>query len=57
VADVYILASPPPTLYVFPAQVHPATQVPFSGPAWQPIRLPRRREDDDETALAVLGAI
>lgn len=57
-ADVYVLASPAPTLYAYPSQLHPQSQqVALSGPVWRPTRTRQRRLDDDETVLAVLGAI
>ena len=56
-ADVYVLASPAPTLYVYPSQAHPASHAALSGPIWQPIRVKPRKRDDDETVLAVLGVI
>lgn len=38
-ADVYVLASPTPTLYVYPSAQHPATVGgPLLGPVFQPTR-------------------
>ena len=60
-ANVYTLASPSPTLYIYPSQIHPAApQVGSTAPLWQgaihSARIKRRRRDE-EIALAVLGAI
>ena len=55
-ADVYVLASPSPTLYIYPSQTHPQATI-FSGPVWQPVPARRRIGDDDETVLAVLGVL
>lgn len=57
---VYILAGAEPTLWAYPSQVHPAspsTGVPV--PGTRRFTYPPRLDHpyDDETALAVLGAI
>lgn len=60
-SDVYVLASPTPTLYAYPSALHPQAPTLGGGAPFQPYRpYPldlRPRLDDDETALAVLGAI
>lgn len=63
-ADVFILPSPTPTLYVYPSALHPTAPTTTSGvgfpfaytyPTQSPDDDKRRRRD--ETALAVLGAL
>lgn len=56
--NVYTLASPSPTLYAFPSQLHPAPPHIGAGGNFQRRQpAPRPHRDDDETALAVLGAL
>lgn len=56
-ADVYVLASPSPTLYVYPSTVHPTTGGPPLAPVFTPARAPRRLRDSGSHRyrLAVLG--
>jgi hypothetical protein len=61
VADVYVLASPAPTLYVYPSTVHPATTVsggPSLAPVYAPARTPRVMRDKGSRRyrLTILGA-
>lgn len=69
VADVYTLASPTPTLYVYPSALHPTPAAtpggtpprtfrpydPYPRLPWPKEQDSRRR--DDEAALTVLGAL
>lgn len=65
-ADVYILASPTPTLFIYPSALHPPVPpLPMFGgggrdrhpaPKFTPTPAALRRKAD-ETALAVLGAL
>ena len=60
-ADIYTLASPTPTLYIYPSALHVGTQPPTptfpTGPIWEPSRPHRRPIDDDETILAIFGVL
>lgn len=61
-ADIYVLASPAPVLSVYPSALHagviePPTPTYPTGPIWEPTRPRRRPVDNDDTALAILGAL
>lgn len=63
-SNIYTLASPTPTLYIFPSQVHPVAPVipPVGGGRGvrryvQPPHDPDPKRRRDEVSLAVLGAI
>lgn len=61
-ADVYTLASPTPTLYVYPSALHPQEQTGWRGmssqtmPPIHDVPAPSRRVKDEE-ALSALGAL
>lgn len=56
-ADVYVLASPSPTLYVYPSAPHPASAV-IGGPVYAPTRAPRVMRDRGQLRyrVTILGA-
>lgn len=62
-ADVYVLASPQPTLYAYPSQLHP-TPTPTGGggsgvyfTTLTPATSPPLQPADDLPALLILGAL